>query len=164
MSSDQIHYTPIGVIRTPHAQINGMPIQNVNATGIQGRIEIKEEYKDGLQDLDGFSHLIILYHLHLINKFNLKPTPFLDSTPHGIFSSRAPSRVNPIGLSVVKLVSVDNFTVTVENVDILDNTPILDIKPYLPIFDSVTDATIGWYADCMSKLPVTKADDRFSKE
>lgn len=163
MNTDLINYSPIGIIRTPYQQVQGMPIQNVNARGIQGRIELNAQYKDGLEDLIGFSHLILIYHFHLINKVNLKPIPFLDGAPHGLFATRAPSRVNPIGLSVVRLISIDDFLITVEDIDVLDNTPILDIKPYIPAFDSVTDASIGWYADRMDKLPQTKADDRFIK-
>jgi tRNA (adenine37-N6)-methyltransferase len=161
MNSESILYAPIGIIRTPHLTVQGMPIQNVNAKGIEGTIELKAEYKAGLQDLSSFSHLILLYHFHLVNKVNLSPTPFLDGSPHGLFATRAPSRVNPIGLSVVRLISVDDLMVTISDIDILDNTPILDIKPYIPAFDSVTSATIGWYADKMVNLPDTKADDRF---
>ena len=161
MDDQQIIYQRIGIIRTPHKEIPGMPIQTANARGIRGTLEIAEEFAPGLDDLSGFSHVVLLYHFHKITKFNLKPVPFLDGTCRGLFATRAPSRVNPIGLSIVKLIAVEKNVATVEDIDILDGTPLLDIKPYIPAFDAIPQAASGWYAERLKDLPATRADDRF---
>jgi tRNA (adenine37-N6)-methyltransferase len=163
MLDQKIEYTPIGTIRTPHKEIKGMPIQTANARGVRGILEVGEAYAVGLDDLTGFSHIIALYHFHRVAKPNLKPVPYLDGSPHGLFSTRAPARVNPIGISILKLVSVEKNAVTVEDVDILDGTPLLDIKPYVPQFDSIPDASTGWYRERLKDLPLTKADERFAR-
>lgn len=118
-----ISYNPIGIIHTPFKQIQNMPIQPSAASGIKGYIDIKEKFIEGLNDLDGFSHIYLLYHLHLSNSFKLKVIPFLDNQDRGLFSTRAPKRPNPIGLSVVKLIKIRDNIIDVENVDIVDGTP-----------------------------------------
>ncbi len=123
-----------------------MPIQAAAATGIVGKIELDPAYGEGLQDIEGFSHLILLYHLHLVRKAELKVKPFLDDKPHGIFATRSPKRPNPIGLSIVRLIGVNGLTLDIEDVDIVDGTPLLDIKPWVPEFDIRTQAQIGWFA------------------
>jgi tRNA-Thr(GGU) m(6)t(6)A37 methyltransferase TsaA len=138
-----------------------MPIQTANARGTRGTIEIDNAYIEGLADLAGFSHVILLYHFHCITKFTLKPVPFLDGSAHGLFATRAPARINPIGISIVKLVAVEKNIVTVEDADMLNETPLLDIKPYVSEFDSIPGATNGWYRDRLKELPSTKADERF---
>jgi tRNA-Thr(GGU) m(6)t(6)A37 methyltransferase TsaA len=148
---------------SPHEQIAGMPIQTANARGIRGEIHLLEQYKEGLIDLSGFSHLILLYHFHRVTKSILKPVPYLDDTSHGVFATRAPCRINPIGISIVKLISVNDLIITLEDVDILNGTPIIDIKPYIPQFDSIPDATIGWYEKRLKDLKSTRADSRFEK-
>ena len=112
-----------------------MPIQPTGAKGIQGTVEILPEFQAGLNDLEGFSHIILLYHLHRSEGFKLTVTPFLDDQPRGLFATRAPKRPNSIGLSVVKLVRQEENILHIENVDILDGTPLLDIKPYIPVFE-----------------------------
>ena len=121
-----IEYEPIGIIHTPFTDLEGMPIQPAGASGGKGTVEILPEYAEGLADLDGFSHIVLLYHFHRSTGFKLRVTPFLDDQPRGLFATRAPKRPNPIGLSVVKLVKVEGPVVRVENVDVLDGTPLLD--------------------------------------
>jgi tRNA-Thr(GGU) m(6)t(6)A37 methyltransferase TsaA len=139
-----------------------MPIQSVAATGVGGTIELIPTYQDGLQDLEGFSHLLLLYHFHLIRqRSSLIITPFLDHQPHGIFATRAPQRPNPIGLSVVRLIRVEGPHVHIADVDVVDGTPLLDIKPYVPTFD-VREATgIGWFARRLDQVDHVRADQRF---
>ncbi len=112
-----------------------MPVQPTGAKGIAGTIEIKPEYIDGLKDIEGFSHIILIYHFHLSKGYSLKVKPFLDENLRGIFATRAPKRPNPLGISVVKLIKVKNNILQIEDVDIVDGTPLLDIKPYVPDFD-----------------------------
>lgn len=154
-------YQPIGIIHSPFDEIAGMPIQPTGAAGIRGTLEIFSDYAEGLTDLDGFSHLILLYHFHRAKKVQLILTPFLDSQPHGIFATRAPNRPNPIGLSVVKLVNIEENIIEVENVDILDGTPLLDIKPYVPEFDHYSGVHIGWLNRVRDKAASQRSDARF---
>ncbi|HMB30537.1 MAG TPA: tRNA (N6-threonylcarbamoyladenosine(37)-N6)-methyltransferase TrmO [Desulfohalobiaceae bacterium] len=156
-----IHYQPIGRIRSPFQNIEGMPIQPTGAQGIQGRIEVKTEFTSALQDLEGFSYIILLYHLHQISKVEMIVTPFLDNQPHGTLSTRAPSRPNPIGHSVVKLISREENIIHIENVDILDDTPLLDIKPYVPKFDHHVVERMGWLEINQNKVQKTSSDSRF---
>jgi tRNA-Thr(GGU) m(6)t(6)A37 methyltransferase TsaA len=142
----QISYRPIGVIHSPFPDTEGVPIQPAGAVGVRGMIELLPEYVEGLRDLDGFSHVILLYHFHLVEQAKLSVVPFLDCQPRGVFATRAPTRPNPIGLSVVRLLGVEGNVLHIENVDIVDGTPLLDIKPYVPEFDARTEVQTGWYA------------------
>jgi tRNA-Thr(GGU) m(6)t(6)A37 methyltransferase TsaA len=135
---------PIGVIRTPFTDLKGMPIQPAFSQAV-GQVEVLPEYADGLQDLEAFSYLILIYALHRSDGFTLKVKPFLDDATHGIFATRHPRRPNPIGLSTVHLLSRRGNVLEVEGIDVLDGTPLLDIKPYVPDFDLKTDAQAGWY-------------------
>jgi len=156
-----IEYSPIGVIRSPFGTIEGMPIQPAGASGVQGTIEVFPEFEQGLKDLDGFSHIILLYHFHRVEGYSLLVTPFMDTIQHGLFSTRAPKRPNPIGISVVRLVQISGLTLDIENVDILDGTPLLDIKPYVPQFDNHPANAIGWLENTNGKAKVARADGRF---
>ena len=127
-----MEYQPIGIIHTPFSRPEGMPIQPAGAVGITGSVEVLEQFRPGLKDLDGFSHIILLYQFHRSQGFSLEIVPFLDSKPRGVFATRAPKRPNPIGLSVVHLLRIEHNILYIENVDILDRTPLLDIKPYIP--------------------------------
>ena len=158
-----ISYSPIGVIHSSFKSIENVPIQPTAALGIRGTVEVFAEFVDGLRDLDGFSHLILLYHFHRAGKVGLTVTPFLDTEPRGVFATRAPSRPNPIGLSVVRLLSAEEDTLYIENVDIVDRTPLLDIKPYVPKFDHYEGERIGWLASARKKVEETRADNRFGK-
>ena len=157
----RISYTPIGIIHTAFTETEGMPIQAALATGNVGRVEVLPEFADGLADIDGFSHIILLYHFHRSTPCPLTVTPFLDKTPRGVFSTRAPSRPNPIGFSVVKLVEVKKNILRVENVDMLDATPLLDIKPYVPRFDHFDADRTGWLERIKEISDQVKSDKRF---
>ncbi|MBN2198981.1 MAG: tRNA (N6-threonylcarbamoyladenosine(37)-N6)-methyltransferase TrmO [Candidatus Aminicenantes bacterium] len=154
-------FKAIGVIRTPFKDYRDMPIQPVAAAGVKGTVEVFREYRPGLKDLNGFSHVILLYHFHLSRGFSLRVVPFMDTRPRGLFSTRAPKRPNPIGLSVVRLFKVEDGALYVENVDILDGTPLLDIKPYVPEFDSTARIRLGWLESAKKKAPKAKSDGRF---
>ena len=154
-------FTPIGTIRSPHTDLAGMPIQPAGATGVRGTVVIDETFRDGLKDLDGFSRVILIYALHRVNGHALEVVPFLDTVPHGIFATRSPKRPNAIGLSVVRLIAVDGCELTIEDVDILDGTPLLDLKPYVPAFDSFPCDKAGWFDFCSHKVGTTRSDDRF---
>lgn len=158
-----IHFKPIGIIRSPFEKPEGMPIQAPGAAGVKGTLELDPAYAEGLADIGGFSHLILLYHFHRVARASLTVVPFLDKLPHGIFATRAPARPNPIGLSVVRLVSVNGCTLEIEGVDVLDGTPLIDIKPYVPAFDAHAADRIGWFATKVGATAQTRADDRFSK-
>ncbi len=156
-----IELNPIGIIHTPFTKPEGMPIQPAGATGIRGTIELLEEYRAGLKDLDGFSHIILLYHFHRSHGFKLNVVPFLDSEPRGLFATRAPRRPNPVGISVVQLDNIENGVLHIQNIDILDGTPLLDIKPYVPEFDSATNIRTGWLEQAGKNVSSHKSDDRF---
>ena len=158
----RISYQPIGIIHTSFSNIEGMPIQPAGAANIRGTVKIFEEYSEGLKDLDGFSHIILIYHFHQAQSVKLVVTPFLDTLPHGVFSTRAPSRPNPIGLSVVRLLKVEQNILRIENVDILNDTPLLDLKPYVPEFDQHPGEHIGWLKQAKGKIENTRSDDRFA--
>lgn len=156
-------FNPIGVIHTPYKQPKGTPIQPWRSSHTRGIIEILPEYVPGLKDLDGFSHVVLLYHFHLSQAFELSVVPYLDDQPRGLFATRAPRRPNGIGLSVVRLLKVDGGSLEIENVDMVDGTPLLDIKPYVPHFEETETVRFGWLEGKAERASGTKADDRFSK-
>jgi len=158
----KITYKPIGIIHSPFAEPKGAPIQPPAALNTPGTVVLFPEYQEGLQDLEGFSHLFLIYHFHLSQQYNLKVTPFLDVTKRGVFATRAPARPNPIGLSVVRLERLEGCTLHILDVDVVDGTPLLDIKPYVPAFDVRAEARIGWLAANLEKLTTICADGRFS--
>jgi len=156
-----ISYEPIGTIHSPFESIENVPIQPAAASGIRGTVELFPEFGTGLKDLEGFSHVILLYHFHRVTQSLLTVIPFLDHEPRGVFSTRAPARPNPIGMSVVRLLSVDGAVLQIENVDIVDGTPLLDIKPYVPEFDHHQAERTGWLAKAKGQVRGKKSDDRF---
>ncbi|MGI8854292.1 MAG: tRNA (N6-threonylcarbamoyladenosine(37)-N6)-methyltransferase TrmO [Thermomicrobiales bacterium] len=158
---DEICYTPIGVIHTPWTEMAGTPLQSVAADGVAGSIDLLPAYAAGLRDVEGFSHLILLYHLHRMTGFALDVTPYLDTATHGIFATRSPKRPNPIGFSVVRLTGVEGATLRITDVDMLDGTPLLDIKPYVPTFDHRDAERTGWFASRAAHVHTTRADERF---
>ena len=143
--ADTVMFTPIGVVRTSFATHEGMPIQTVAARGVEGRIELDPAYAAGLADLDGFTHLHLITHLHRSGQASLRVTPYLDTSERGIFATRSPERPNAIGLSLVRLVRIDGSVLYIEEVDLLDGTPLLDIKPTRRRFDDRADARYGWF-------------------
>ena len=154
-------YKPIGTIHTPFTEPAGMPIQPAGAAGVRGTILIHEQFQGGLRDLIGFSRIILLYAFHHSHGYEPEVIPFLDTVPHGIFATRAPRRPNAIGLSIVRLISVKDCELVIEDVDIVDGTPLLDIKPYVPEFDCYPDEKSGWLASCRERVAGVKADRRF---
>jgi tRNA-Thr(GGU) m(6)t(6)A37 methyltransferase TsaA len=138
-----------------------MPIQPAGASAVEGSVQVRHEYIEGLNDLEGFSHIILLYHFHRAGETQLIVTPYLDQEPRGVFATRAPIRPNPIGLSVVELVGVEGNRLAIRNVDILNGTPLLDIKPYVPQMEIIRNVRTGWLAKTEDKIEGTRADDRF---
>ena len=134
---------PIGRIHTPFQSKSDTPIQPFRSQAV-GRVEVFEEYAEGLRDTEGFSHLILLYLFHKSSSYQLTVKPFLDNRPHGLFATRYPARPNQIGLSVVKLLKREENVLFTEGIDVLDGTPLLDVKPYVPDFEPSEDVRIGW--------------------
>jgi tRNA-Thr(GGU) m(6)t(6)A37 methyltransferase TsaA len=135
---------PIGVIHSPFTDPDGMPIQ-ASRSKAQGVVELYPEFEAGLADIEGFSHIHLLYALHKSSGYALRVKPFLDDQERGLFATRHPQRPNPLGMSIVRLISRDGNRLGVEGVDVLDQTPLLDIKPYLPEFDVRNHVRSGWY-------------------
>jgi tRNA-Thr(GGU) m(6)t(6)A37 methyltransferase TsaA len=158
----EVIYKPIGVIHSPFHNLKEMPIQPSSESSGLGTVEIYAEFVEGLKDLSGFSHIYLLYHFHKMRQSKLLVTPFLDTESHGIFATRAPSRPNPIGISLVKIVSIKDNLIYVDHVDVLDGTPLLDIKPYVPEFENVHDVQIGWLEQAKEQISSRKSDKRFS--
>ncbi len=159
----KIEYRQIGIIRTPFKTPSGTPIQPTGAAGVKAKVEIFPEYCQGLADLEGFSHIILLYLFHLSKKFKLKVKPFLDEELRGLFATRAPARPNPVGISVVRLIKVDDAVLYIEDIDVVDKTPLLDIKPYVPEFDIRKGNRTGWMEEKAKTVKEIKDDGRFVK-
>ena len=150
----------IGTIRTPFKPGESLPIQSSKSI-VKGTAELEPEYMDGLRSLDGFSHIILLYWFHRAKSSSLIVTPYLDEQAHGVFATRAPARPNPIGLSVVKLLEIEGSSIIFEGADMLDETPLLDIKPYVPGFDYWPVTSLGWLEGRDDAQRSYKSDDRF---
>ena len=161
MKKQEVIFKPIGIIKTPFQDLSGMPIQPVAAEGVEGTVILDPVYIEGLQDLEGFSHLILLYHFHQAGQAQLLVKPFLDEEKHGVFATRAPRRPNGIGLSIVRLLMIKENIIQIQNVDMLNDTPLLDIKPYIPDFDHPEVERIGWLEKSRDKIRAKVSDDRF---
>jgi len=154
----------IATVCSPFCDLVNMPVQPKGAKDVYATIIFKEEYVEGLKDLDGFSHVYLIYYFHKIKEPKLSVVPFNDMThtPRGVFSTRTPMHPNSMGLSVVELVKVEDNTVTIKGVDILDGTPLLDIKPYIENFDKVEGSVkSGWMRSSQEEVCNKKSDDRF---
>jgi tRNA (adenine37-N6)-methyltransferase len=138
--------SPIGVIRTPFRTKEECPIQPLYSVAAPGSIEVYEQYAEGLKDIETFSHLYLLYQFDRSGEVRMIREAFLDDGPHGVFATRHPCRPNGIGLSIVKLIRRTDAILEVEGIDVLDQTPLLDIKPYVPRFDCIENASEGWLA------------------
>jgi tRNA-Thr(GGU) m(6)t(6)A37 methyltransferase TsaA len=158
-----IRYNPIGTIHSPLKKSSKAPIQPVCASHTEGTVEVFPRYAPGLKGLSGFSHIFLIYHFHLARRTSLTVKPFLDNIEHGVFATRAPVRPNPIGISVVRLRKIRGTTIWVQDLDVLDGTPLLDIKPYVPQFDARRATRIGWFKHSIHKLNRTFADERFTR-
>ncbi len=156
-----VTYKPIGVIHTPFTQLSDMPIQPTGASGVKGEVHLDPALVEGLKDLDGFSHIYLIYHFHKSEDYQLSVTPFLDAVQRGLFSTRAPRRPNSLGLSVVRVQSVQDNIINVLGIDVLDGTPLLDIKPFVPQFDGSRDAVCGWMEGKAGESENMRSDERF---
>ncbi len=150
---------PIGVIHSSLTTAKGSPIQPVYAEKSEGVIEIYEPYKQGLKDLEGFERIWLLYWFDRAGPYKLSVKPFMDTVERGLFATRAPSRPNPIGLSPVRLLRMEDGRIYISEVDILDGTPLLDIKPYISRFDCIKVDRCGWVDRTTNKRWI--ADERF---
>lgn len=153
---------PIGLIRSPFSELENMPIQPAGAAEVLGSLEILPDFAEGLADLQGFSHVYLLYHLHRATRTALRVVPFLDTVERGVFATRSPLRPNHIGLSIVELLEVRGCLVRVRGIDILDGTPLLDIKPYIAGFDRVAESASGWMTADTEEVAAKRSDRRFT--
>jgi len=152
----------IGTIHTPFTTLEDMPIQPKGAKKIIGTIEVNSEFIEGLADLDGFSHIYLLYEFHMAKKTALKVTPFMDTSKRGVFATRSPLRPNHIGLSLVRLKKIEKNIITVQGIDVLDGTPLLDLKPYIAAFDEVRKSSSGWMQSSEEDVAGKRSDRRFA--
>lgn len=157
----EVNYKSIGIIHSQFERTHDMPNQPSAAKGITGTVEVYPEYNKGLKDLEGFSHIILIYHFHLSYGYRLEVMPFLDESLRGVFATRAPKRPNQIGISVVKLNRVEKNILHIENVDIINGTPLLDIKPFIPDFDATEIIKLGWLESSRHKFSTRNSDNRF---
>jgi tRNA-Thr(GGU) m(6)t(6)A37 methyltransferase TsaA len=144
MANEQIILYPIGVIHSPYKEPKEIPIQGIFKDDVEGRVQLKEKYFKGLRDLDGFSHAMLIYYFHKSQKEKIEGKPILEQNTHGIFAVRSPHRPNHLGFSIVKINKIEKNIIYFTGVDMLDSTPLLDIKPYVKYFDSREDVTCGW--------------------
>lgn len=159
----EIVFTAIGIIHSPYVEKESTPIQPTRSTAIS-QVEVYPEFAAGLADLEEFSHIFLLYHFHRSSGYQLAVRPFLDSIARGLFSTRYPCRPNQIGLSIVELIARQGNILEIRGVDVLDGTPLLDIKPYVPKFDAVKALSTGWLEKNARKSETIRSDGRFVKE
>ena len=157
---DPVVCRPIGVVHSRFTDTVGVPIQTAGAPQERAFLEVLEAYAAGLRDIEGFEFLLLITHLDRCPQEKLEVVPFLDDRSHGVFATRAPARPNRLGLSIVRLESVDGRLLHFSGNDMLDRTPVLDIKPYVPSFDARATQRVGWFADRLAALPDTRSDDR----
>jgi tRNA-Thr(GGU) m(6)t(6)A37 methyltransferase TsaA len=161
--AEPVVYMPIGYVASPHDDIDGMPLQAMADTKGTSRIEVSEEHAGCLIDLEGFSHAWVLAHLHETIGWGETVDPFLDEVPHGTFATRSPHRPNAIGLSLARIVSVEAAAVVVDGLDLLDGSPVLDLKPYVPLFDTpVGEVRFGWFEGRAERVFARTSDRRFA--
>jgi tRNA-Thr(GGU) m(6)t(6)A37 methyltransferase TsaA len=152
---------PIGIARSNFTKVEGVPIQAAASQDI-ARLEVHAEFAPGLRDIEGFDYLIFITHMHLCTREPLEVMPFLDTTAHGVFATRSPTRPNRLGLSIVQLLRVDGATLHFSGNDMVDGTPVLDIKPYVPRFDVRNTERIGWFTQRIDALASTLSDKRMT--
>jgi len=164
MNKTDVSYRPIGVIRSEHNVAERTPIQPVYARGCQGKVEVFPEFEDGLRDLEGFSHIYLIYHFHRSEKVKLTVKPFLQDIERGVFSTRATCRPNAIGISIVELQRRQENILFIDGVDVLDGTPLLDIKPYTAKFDLVQTTRNGWQDDVAEEIAQQRGMRAYRKD
>jgi tRNA-Thr(GGU) m(6)t(6)A37 methyltransferase TsaA len=160
--SPAVDIEPIGIIHSPFSDLEGMPIQPAGASETIGTAVIDPAYAEGLSDLEGFSHIFLIYFFHRTAPMRLRVVPFLDTQERGVFATRSPLRPNPIGLSLVELLEIDGCRLTIRGVDVLDGTPLLDIKPYVESFDRVEKSRSGWVGAARGEVARKRSDRRFT--
>ncbi|MDY0163913.1 tRNA (N6-threonylcarbamoyladenosine(37)-N6)-methyltransferase TrmO [Desulfobotulus sp.] len=158
---ENVALSPIGIIHSPFKTLENMPIQPPGAGEIQGRVRIFPAYVEGLQDLDGFSHIYLIYAFHRAERTEMRVIPYMDSKARGVFATRSPLRPSHLGLSIVELLSVEGGELHVRGIDVLDGTPLLDIKPYIPAFDHREKVRSGWMQQNREAVVAMRSDDRF---
>ncbi len=160
---EPVVYRPIGIVVSPHTELDGMPLQPIADEDGASRIEIFEPHRGSLEDLDGFTHVWVLAHLHESAGWDTVVPTFLDDRTHGTFATRSPHRPNPIGLSLARIVAVEELAVVVEGIDLLDETPVLDLKPYVPLFDTPQqEVRFGWFEGRAERVFRRRSDERFA--
>jgi len=157
-----VSYAPIGVVRGPYRRLDGMPLQTAAAAEVDATVELDPRVHGALRDLDGFSHLWLVVHLHRVAGWEPEVVPFLDADrPRGVLATRSPRRPNPIGLSLVGLRAVRPGRLAIRGIDLLDGTPVLDVKPYVPLFDARDGARAGWFGAAAGRVHSVRSDDRY---
>jgi tRNA-Thr(GGU) m(6)t(6)A37 methyltransferase TsaA len=156
VSSEQIIFRPIGVIHSPHKEMSEIPIQPVFCNNIEGTVVVDTDFIDGLEGLQGFSHIYLFYFFHGSHNTRLRVRPYLSEQEHGIFATRAPHRPNKLGMSLVRLEGIEKNILSVKDIDVLDNTPLLDVKPYIKRFDSRENVRSGWQDDISDDMAYIK--------
>lgn len=152
----------IGTIHSPFKRLGNMPVQSLGAQCAEGTVVVDERFAQGLKDLDGFSHVYLVYHFHKATLTELQVIPYMDTVVRGVFATRSPLRPSHIGISVVELLNLSGNTLTVRGLDILDGTPLIDIKPYVPQFDCWQNATCGWMKASRFEVEQRRSDNRFA--
>ena len=151
----------IGIIYSPFKSIENMPIQPKGAENVEGKVHIHEPYAEGLKDIEGFSHIYLIYPFHKAERTSLIVTPFLDTVERGVFATRSPLRPNHIGISIVRLIKRDGVILTIADIDVLNETPLWDIKPYIEKFDSIANTSSGWMKADIEEISRRRSDSRF---
>ncbi len=160
----KLSFQSIGIIQSSYQDLEGMPIQPAGARGVSGKVILNPDLENGLMGLEGFSHILLIYYFHRSKGYKLQVKPFLDDAKQGVFATRAPCRPNSIGTSIVKLVKIEGNVLEIENLDILDGTPVLDIKPYVPDFNITEEVRVGWLENKLDNISNIRSDDRFQKD
>jgi len=159
---ERIQMETIGIIHSPFTELRGMPVQSLGVQSAEGNVVINEAYAEGLADLGGFSHIYLVYHFHKATRTEVRVVPYMDTEKRGVFATRSPLRPAHIGISVVELLNVSGNVLTVRGLDVLDGTPLIDIKPYVPQFDCWQNATSGWMKASRFDVGQRRSDSRFA--
>jgi len=160
--NERIQMETIGIIHSPFTELRGMPVQSLGVQSAEGNVVINEAYAEGLADLGGFSHIYLVYHFHKATRTEVRVVPYMDTEKRGVFATRSPLRPAHIGISVVELLNVSGNVLTVRGLDVLDGTPLIDIKPYVPQFDCWQNATSGWMKASRFDVGQRRSDGRFA--
>ncbi len=160
--NERIQMETIGIIHSPFTELRGMPVQSLGVQSAEGNVVINEAYAEGLADLGGFSHIYLVYHFHKATRTEVRVVPYMDTEKRGVFATRSPLRPAHIGISVVELLNVSGNVLTVRGLDVLDGTPLIDIKPYVPQFDCWQNATSGWMKASRFDVGQRRSDSRFA--